>query len=149
MFLCWQEVVPSYLATSPIMSAGEELMETQLGRGSSRHHGRPDWKRCFWNLWKCELVFKVFFMLLSFSSLRHHSLQLTSCPEPGTAAKWRRDDQKEEEKKEEGPSRSKRGRRKKRGERGRVLRRRGHVYNWLELGWGERGWWQQVCVCTL
>ncbi|XP_071344980.1 phosphatidate phosphatase LPIN1 isoform X3 [Trachinotus anak] len=32
------EVVPSYLATSPIMSTGEELMESQLGRGSSRHH---------------------------------------------------------------------------------------------------------------
>ncbi|XP_035484552.1 phosphatidate phosphatase LPIN1 isoform X3 [Scophthalmus maximus] len=31
------EVVPSYLATSPIMSIGEELMESQLGRGSSRH----------------------------------------------------------------------------------------------------------------
>ncbi|KAG7237864.1 hypothetical protein INR49_031758 [Caranx melampygus] len=32
------EVVPSYLATSPIMSTGAELMESQLGRGSSRHH---------------------------------------------------------------------------------------------------------------
>ncbi|KAM7406318.1 hypothetical protein PAMP_000703 [Pampus punctatissimus] len=32
------EVVPAYLATSPIMSTGEELMESQLGRGSSRHH---------------------------------------------------------------------------------------------------------------
>ncbi|XP_039981204.1 phosphatidate phosphatase LPIN1 isoform X2 [Xiphias gladius] len=32
------EVVPSHLATSPIMSTGEELMESQLGRGSSRHH---------------------------------------------------------------------------------------------------------------
>ncbi|XP_030270274.1 phosphatidate phosphatase LPIN1 isoform X1 [Sparus aurata] len=32
------EVVPSYLATSPIMSVGEQLMESQLGRGSSRHH---------------------------------------------------------------------------------------------------------------
>ncbi|XP_053171871.1 phosphatidate phosphatase LPIN1 isoform X3 [Scomber japonicus] len=32
------EVVPSYLATSPIMSTGVELMESQLGRGSSRHH---------------------------------------------------------------------------------------------------------------
>ncbi|XP_040890674.1 phosphatidate phosphatase LPIN1 isoform X2 [Toxotes jaculatrix] len=32
------EVVPSYLATSPIMSTGEELLESQLGRGSSRHH---------------------------------------------------------------------------------------------------------------
>ncbi|XP_029355010.1 phosphatidate phosphatase LPIN1 isoform X1 [Echeneis naucrates] len=32
------EVVPSYLATSPIVSTGEELMESQLGRGSSRHH---------------------------------------------------------------------------------------------------------------
>ncbi|XP_056235757.1 phosphatidate phosphatase LPIN1 isoform X3 [Seriola aureovittata] len=32
------EVVPSYLATSPIMSTGQELMESQLGRGSSRHH---------------------------------------------------------------------------------------------------------------
>uniref|UniRef100_A0A3P8RWJ6 phosphatidate phosphatase n=1 Tax=Amphiprion percula TaxID=161767 RepID=A0A3P8RWJ6_AMPPE len=31
------EVVPSYLATSPIMSVGEELMASQLGRGSSRH----------------------------------------------------------------------------------------------------------------
>nr|XP_046239418.1 phosphatidate phosphatase LPIN1 isoform X2 [Scatophagus argus] len=32
------EVVPSHLATSPIMSVGEELMESQLGRGGSRHH---------------------------------------------------------------------------------------------------------------
>ncbi|XP_059210438.1 phosphatidate phosphatase LPIN1 isoform X2 [Centropristis striata] len=32
------ERVPSYLATSPIMSVGAELMESQLGRGSSRHH---------------------------------------------------------------------------------------------------------------
>uniref|UniRef100_UPI0037E873B1 phosphatidate phosphatase LPIN1 n=1 Tax=Semicossyphus pulcher TaxID=241346 RepID=UPI0037E873B1 len=32
------EVVPAYLATSPIMSVGEQLMESQLGRGSSRHH---------------------------------------------------------------------------------------------------------------
>ncbi|XP_050933356.1 phosphatidate phosphatase LPIN1 isoform X2 [Lates calcarifer] len=32
------EVVPSYLVTSPIMSTGEELMESQLGRGISRHH---------------------------------------------------------------------------------------------------------------
>ncbi|XP_029980438.1 phosphatidate phosphatase LPIN1 isoform X3 [Sphaeramia orbicularis] len=32
------EVVPSYLATSPIMSIGAELMDSQLGRGSSRHH---------------------------------------------------------------------------------------------------------------
>ncbi|XP_035008379.1 phosphatidate phosphatase LPIN1 isoform X1 [Hippoglossus stenolepis] len=32
------EVVPSYLATSPIMSIGEELMESQLGRGTLRHH---------------------------------------------------------------------------------------------------------------
>ncbi|XP_060924272.1 phosphatidate phosphatase LPIN1 isoform X2 [Limanda limanda] len=32
------EVVPSYLATSPIMSIGEELMESQLGRGLPRHH---------------------------------------------------------------------------------------------------------------
>ncbi|KAA8595469.1 hypothetical protein FQN60_010760 [Etheostoma spectabile] len=32
------EIVPSYLATSPIMSTGAELMESQLGRGSSRHH---------------------------------------------------------------------------------------------------------------
>ncbi|XP_047436545.1 phosphatidate phosphatase LPIN1 isoform X2 [Mugil cephalus] len=32
------EVVPSYLATSPILSTGEELMESQLGRASSRHH---------------------------------------------------------------------------------------------------------------
>ncbi|XP_029901520.1 phosphatidate phosphatase LPIN1 isoform X2 [Myripristis murdjan] len=31
------EVVPSYLATSPIMSTGEELMASQLGRGVSRH----------------------------------------------------------------------------------------------------------------
>uniref|UniRef100_A0A673BUQ5 phosphatidate phosphatase n=1 Tax=Sphaeramia orbicularis TaxID=375764 RepID=A0A673BUQ5_9TELE len=34
------EVVPSYLATSPIMSIGAELMDSQLGRGSSRHHGK-------------------------------------------------------------------------------------------------------------
>ncbi|KAM9366245.1 phosphatidate phosphatase LPIN1 [Symphorus nematophorus] len=32
------EIVPSYLATSPIISTGEELMESQLSRGSSRHH---------------------------------------------------------------------------------------------------------------
>ncbi|KAM9861358.1 phosphatidate phosphatase LPIN1 [Aulostomus maculatus] len=32
-----QELVPSYLATSPIMSTGAELMDSQLGRGSSRH----------------------------------------------------------------------------------------------------------------
>ncbi|XP_038823772.1 phosphatidate phosphatase LPIN1-like isoform X3 [Salvelinus namaycush] len=31
-----QEVVPSYLATSPIVSQGAELMEAQLGRGVSR-----------------------------------------------------------------------------------------------------------------
>ncbi|XP_035508348.1 phosphatidate phosphatase LPIN1 isoform X2 [Morone saxatilis] len=32
------EIVPYHLATSPIMSTGAELMESQLGRGSSRHH---------------------------------------------------------------------------------------------------------------
>ncbi|XP_026233533.1 phosphatidate phosphatase LPIN1 isoform X2 [Anabas testudineus] len=32
------EVVPSHLVTSPIMSRGEELMESQLGRSSSRQH---------------------------------------------------------------------------------------------------------------
>ncbi|XP_054625579.1 phosphatidate phosphatase LPIN1 isoform X2 [Dunckerocampus dactyliophorus] len=32
------EVVPAYLATSPIMSTGAELMETQLSRSSTRHH---------------------------------------------------------------------------------------------------------------
>ncbi|XP_058485545.1 phosphatidate phosphatase LPIN1 isoform X2 [Solea solea] len=32
------EVVPAYLATSPIMSTGEALMESQLGRRSSRLH---------------------------------------------------------------------------------------------------------------
>ncbi|XP_041840444.1 phosphatidate phosphatase LPIN1 isoform X2 [Melanotaenia boesemani] len=32
------EVVPSYLATSPIMSTGEELMQSKLGRGISHHH---------------------------------------------------------------------------------------------------------------
>ncbi|XP_015233740.1 PREDICTED: phosphatidate phosphatase LPIN1-like [Cyprinodon variegatus] len=32
------EVVPSYLATSPIMSVGEEFMQTELGRGASHHH---------------------------------------------------------------------------------------------------------------
>ncbi|KAM9409601.1 phosphatidate phosphatase LPIN1 isoform 2-T2 [Pholidichthys leucotaenia] len=32
------EVVPSYLATSPIIPIGEELMESQLGRGGSHHH---------------------------------------------------------------------------------------------------------------
>uniref|UniRef100_A0A665T5C0 phosphatidate phosphatase n=1 Tax=Echeneis naucrates TaxID=173247 RepID=A0A665T5C0_ECHNA len=41
------EVVPSYLATSPIVSTGEELMESQLGRGSSRHHGRPKKRNTF------------------------------------------------------------------------------------------------------
>uniref|UniRef100_A0A669DRV4 phosphatidate phosphatase n=1 Tax=Oreochromis niloticus TaxID=8128 RepID=A0A669DRV4_ORENI len=35
------EVVPSYLATSPIMSTGQELMKSQLARGNSRHHGSP------------------------------------------------------------------------------------------------------------
>ncbi|XP_068450642.1 phosphatidate phosphatase LPIN1 isoform X2 [Clinocottus analis] len=33
-----REILPSYLATSPIMSTGAELMESQLGRRSSRHH---------------------------------------------------------------------------------------------------------------
>uniref|UniRef100_A0A8C2WS67 phosphatidate phosphatase n=1 Tax=Cyclopterus lumpus TaxID=8103 RepID=A0A8C2WS67_CYCLU len=33
------EIVPSYLATSPIISTGAELMESQLGRRSSRHYG--------------------------------------------------------------------------------------------------------------
>ncbi|XP_017159614.1 phosphatidate phosphatase LPIN1 isoform X3 [Poecilia reticulata] len=32
------EVVPSYLATSPIMTVGEELMQTELGRGASHHY---------------------------------------------------------------------------------------------------------------
>ncbi|KAI4830875.1 hypothetical protein KUCAC02_002478 [Chaenocephalus aceratus] len=32
------EIVPSYLATSPIVSTGAELMESQLGRGTFRHH---------------------------------------------------------------------------------------------------------------
>ncbi|XP_077376028.1 phosphatidate phosphatase LPIN1 isoform X2 [Festucalex cinctus] len=32
------EVVPAYLATSPIMSTGEELMDSQLSRTSTRHH---------------------------------------------------------------------------------------------------------------
>nr|XP_057945092.1 phosphatidate phosphatase LPIN1 [Doryrhamphus excisus] len=32
------EVVPAYLATSPIMSTGAELMESQLSRNSTRHH---------------------------------------------------------------------------------------------------------------
>ncbi|KAK5935077.1 hypothetical protein CgunFtcFv8_020471 [Champsocephalus gunnari] len=32
------EIVPSYLATSPIVSSGAELMESQLGRGTFRHH---------------------------------------------------------------------------------------------------------------
>ncbi|XP_037343127.2 phosphatidate phosphatase LPIN1 isoform X2 [Pungitius pungitius] len=32
------EIVPSYLATSPIMSTGAELMESHFGRRSSRHH---------------------------------------------------------------------------------------------------------------
>lgn len=32
------EIVPSYLATSPIISIGEELMESQLNKSSSRHH---------------------------------------------------------------------------------------------------------------
>ncbi|XP_023188008.1 phosphatidate phosphatase LPIN1-like isoform X2 [Xiphophorus maculatus] len=32
------EVVPAYLATSPIMTVGEELMQTELGRGASHHH---------------------------------------------------------------------------------------------------------------
>uniref|UniRef100_A0A8C6SHD3 phosphatidate phosphatase n=1 Tax=Neogobius melanostomus TaxID=47308 RepID=A0A8C6SHD3_9GOBI len=32
------EIVPSYLATSPIISIGEELMEAQLNRNSSQRH---------------------------------------------------------------------------------------------------------------
>ncbi|XP_034044035.1 phosphatidate phosphatase LPIN1 isoform X2 [Thalassophryne amazonica] len=32
------EMVPSYLATSPIMSKGEELMNSQLGRSNFLHH---------------------------------------------------------------------------------------------------------------
>lgn len=32
------EIVPSYLATSPIISMGEELMEAQLNRNSSQRH---------------------------------------------------------------------------------------------------------------
>lgn len=32
------EIVPSYLATSPIMSVGEELMKAQLNRSFSRHY---------------------------------------------------------------------------------------------------------------
>ncbi|XP_061735199.1 phosphatidate phosphatase LPIN1 isoform X2 [Nerophis ophidion] len=32
------EVVPAYLATSPILSTGAELMESQLSRNSTRHH---------------------------------------------------------------------------------------------------------------
>ncbi|KAM6942695.1 phosphatidate phosphatase LPIN1 [Xenentodon cancila] len=32
------EVVPSYLATSPILSTGQDLMASELSRGSSRHH---------------------------------------------------------------------------------------------------------------
>ncbi|XP_061820305.1 phosphatidate phosphatase LPIN1 isoform X3 [Nerophis lumbriciformis] len=32
------EVVPAYLATSPILSTGAELMESQLSRNSARHH---------------------------------------------------------------------------------------------------------------
>ncbi|XP_061601164.1 phosphatidate phosphatase LPIN1 [Cololabis saira] len=32
------EVVPSYLATSPILSPGQDLMASELSRGSSRHH---------------------------------------------------------------------------------------------------------------
>ncbi|KAF7662400.1 hypothetical protein LDENG_00236370 [Lucifuga dentata] len=32
------ELVPSYLVTSPIMSTGEELMDSHLGRGTPRHH---------------------------------------------------------------------------------------------------------------
>ncbi|KAJ3593530.1 hypothetical protein NHX12_005864 [Muraenolepis orangiensis] len=34
------EVVPSHLATSPIMSTGEELMEAQLGKTAPRHRDR-------------------------------------------------------------------------------------------------------------
>ncbi|XP_033840273.1 phosphatidate phosphatase LPIN1-like isoform X2 [Periophthalmus magnuspinnatus] len=32
------EIIPSYLATSPIMSVGEELMESQLNRNPSQRH---------------------------------------------------------------------------------------------------------------
>ncbi|XP_061670492.1 phosphatidate phosphatase LPIN1 isoform X2 [Syngnathoides biaculeatus] len=32
------EVVPAHLATSPIVSTGEELMDSQLSRSSARHH---------------------------------------------------------------------------------------------------------------
>lgn len=66
MFLCWQEIVPSYLATSPIISMGAELMEAQLGRGSSRHHGRPCWKKKFGYLWTCVWV------LFQHVTLSHH-----------------------------------------------------------------------------
>lgn len=50
--VCWQEVVPSHLVTSPIISRGEELMESQLGRRSSRQHGRPWFKKNTFRLWK-------------------------------------------------------------------------------------------------
>lgn len=141
--LFWQEVVPSYLATSPIMSTGEELMESQLGRGSSRHHGRLVEKRHF-----CLKMCALFFTCLHATLLcRHHPLCLTSCSEPWAAAKWCRDDQKEEEKEKEGTARGRR-RREERGEWGGVLRRWGHVYHRLELGWGQRGGRWRVSECV-
>lgn len=40
---CRQEVVPSYLATSPILSTGEDLMEKELR--SPHHLGRISWEK--------------------------------------------------------------------------------------------------------
>lgn len=81
---------------------------------------------------------------------RAHSLQLTSCPERGAAARWWWDEQKETKKKEESPSRHRR--REETGERRRVLWGRGHVYDRHELRWGRGEWWQQVgvrkCLCA-
>lgn len=36
LLLCLQEMVPAYLATSPIISEGSALMQAQMGKGLSR-----------------------------------------------------------------------------------------------------------------
>lgn len=137
-FFCWQELVPSYLATSPIMSTGEGLMQTQLSRNASRHHGRLSSKNT-------ALLFNRHLMWsLQKHTHRAHSLQLASCPECRDAAWWWWDEQKEEKKEEESPSRD--SRREERREWRGVLRRWGHVYHRHELRGGGIKWWQQVCV---
>lgn len=79
MFLCWQEIVPSYLATSPIMSTGEELMQSQLGRGSSRHHGRPYCKRHFEIFENVSVLFFFFFKQFSCYSFINKHIDTIPC----------------------------------------------------------------------